>query len=167
MFNTPHELLVRVWDKTLRKYRAPEIENIWQMGICDAEYPGVGAIGYVTGYVNKQLSEIGLNEGDDRTPAKNYISQGLGTGYLTPGKIGYYKKRLTPELKLEDGKKIPMPRLYKQKIYNEDELKKISIASQKYALEKEEFRNANHEVSWKKREIEKEKEKLYKRNKGL
>ena len=160
MFNTPHEYLIREWDKKLRKFRAPEIENIWQMGQCDAEYPNGGALSYVTGYVDSKLSTIGTEDTDSRTKNRAYISKGIGTGHLTTAKKAYYKKRLTNFLTIEDGKKVPMPRLFKQKIYTEDEIKAISIKNQLHATSQD-----PQTFEQKKRIIQKEKKFLYNRKK--
>lgn len=86
------------------------------------------SVGYTLKYISK-AKRIPLHNNDDRIPEFSLMSKGLGTNYLTEKMIQWHKA--IPEeriyIKLKDGKKAPLPRYYKQKIYDESEKEKISF----------------------------------------
>lgn len=108
-----------------------KIQPAWDRG--DIYYGD--ASGASTAYTLKYISKPGripMFEGDDRQPEFSLMSKGLGSGYLTPQMVAWHKDNLENRLYLNllDGKKIAMPRYYKDKIYNDQERKKISAAAQ-------------------------------------
>lgn len=76
------------------------------------------SIGYTLKYMSKP-GKIPLHRNDDRVPEFRLMSKGLGLSYLT---IEMFEWHLADELNrmhcvLEDGRKIAMPRYYKDWIY--------------------------------------------------
>lgn len=108
LFNVPHGV----------RHTEEVMNEIWQHGKTDIRKVEAGSIAYVCGYLNKELK---LSKGDTRKPAKSFMSKGLGENYLTENIQHYYKKKLHPYLKIEDGLQISMPRYYKEKLYNFEE----------------------------------------------
>lgn len=97
------------------------------------------SVGYTLKYMSKK-SRIPLHVNDDRIPEFSLMSKGLGSGYLTEEIISWHKnKKLLDKrmyLTLPGGKKASMPRYYKEKIYNEQERKRIAyFAAIKYREE--------------------------------
>ena len=56
------------------------------------------------------------------------MSKGIGDNYMTDKMVKWHKANLTDRMycSLPDGKKVSMPRYYKDKIYSEMERKRIS-----------------------------------------
>ena len=81
-------------------------------------------INYVAGYIMKDNIKQ-INRHDDRLREFSLMSKGMGLSYLTPQMINYYKKRELTAILHENGHFISMPRYYKEKIFDKQELKKI------------------------------------------
>lgn len=92
------------------------------------------SIGYTLKYISK-ASKIPMHKNDDRQKEFSLMSKGLGTNYLTENMKAWHKAN--PEnrvyVPLPDGKKAPLPRYYKQRIYDEYEREKIAFHFQKKA----------------------------------
>ncbi|WNK13928.1 MAG: replication initiator protein [Microvirus sp.] len=91
------------------------------------------SIGYCLKYISK-ICYIGKDQKkDDRQPNFSLMSKGLGKNYLTQNMIQWHKNK--PEervyVPLKDGKKAPLPRYFKQLIYNESEKERIAFHFQK------------------------------------
>ncbi len=73
-------------------------------------------------------SQIPMHQNDDRKKEFSVMSKGLGSNYLTKQMITWHKNDLEKRMyvPIKDGKKIAMPRYYKDKMYNEDEKGKIN-----------------------------------------
>lgn len=87
------------------------------------------SIGYTLKYMTKQ-GKIPVHKNDDRQKEFSLMSKGLGSNYLTNEMINWHKSDLTKRMyiPMKDNKKIAMPRYYKDKIYNEQEKKKVANA---------------------------------------
>lgn len=85
------------------------------------------SIGYTLKYMCKQ-SKIPLHQNDDRKKEFAVMSKGLGKNYMTKQMINWHKNDLLNRMyvPIEDGKKIAMPRYFKDKIYTEIEKDKIN-----------------------------------------
>lgn len=139
MFNIPHSML--------RDYNS--IYSIWQKGQIQIDPCTAASIGYVTGYVMKRgqdgkythfenvydvykkryiqkLKVSSKNPEDPREQEFSIMSKKMGADYLTPQMINYHKQKLRNYVTKENGVKIALPRYYKEKIFNEEELGKIS-----------------------------------------
>ena len=92
------------------------------------------SIGYTLKYISK-ASKIPLHKNDDRQKEFSLMSKGLGSNYLTKNMVQWHKNN--PEervyVPLLDGKKAPLPRYYKEKIFDEYEKEKIAFHFQKKA----------------------------------
>lgn len=78
-------------------------------------------VGYTLKYMSKP-PRIPMHQNDDRVKEFSLMSKGLGMSYLTPQMIAWHHADLLERmyLNLEEGKKISMPRYYKDKIYDDD-----------------------------------------------
>jgi hypothetical protein len=85
------------------------------------------SIGYTLKYMSKE-SKIPMHKNDDRKKEFAVMSKGLGKHYLSEKMIKWHKNDLLNRMyvPIEDGKKIAMPRYYKDKIYTEEEKDKIN-----------------------------------------
>lgn len=77
------------------------------------------SVGYTLKYMLKP-TRVPVHQRDDRVPEFQLMSKGLGASYLTKQMIRWHKDDLYQRMyvPLLDGKKIAMPRYYKEKIYS-------------------------------------------------
>lgn len=88
------------------------------------------SIGYTLKYICKRCV-IGLADWDDRVPAFQLMSKGMGKAYLTDSMIRWHRSDMDNRLYCTiDGKKITLPRYYKERIYAPEELDLIRVAQQ-------------------------------------
>ena len=87
------------------------------------------SIGYTLKYMTKP-GKIPVHKNDDRQKEFSLMSKGLGANYLTKAMIHWHKNNLLERMyvPMKDGKKIAMPRYYKDKIYNEIEKMQVAFA---------------------------------------
>lgn len=98
------------------------IQPAWDLGeIHYGEVTGA-SVGYTLKYMTKP-SRIPLHHNDDRQREFSLMSKGLGISYLTEEMIRWHREDIDNRMycNIEDGKKIAMPRYFKNKIYEEDE----------------------------------------------
>lgn len=112
-------------------YNLPDwtyVENAWQLGHVHYDLEiSTAAMAYTTKYMDKP-KRIPMHRNDDRQPEFSLMSKGLGENYLTPENIHWHKADLTGRAYLPtQGKKISMPRYYKDKIYHQYE--KMALAA--------------------------------------
>lgn len=89
------------------------------------------SIGYTLKYMSK-AKRIPLHHKDDRSREFSCMSKGLGIHYLSPSMVSWHKAALTDRMYCNiDGKKIAMPRYYKDKLYTVEERQEILIAALK------------------------------------
>lgn len=101
--------------------RSAEVERSWQLGEIHIGKVSGASIAYTLKYMNKGKI-IPMHQNDDRIPEFSLMSKGMGSNFLSPSIIDYYKKDLSRAYVTNpDGHKIALPRYYKQKIYNENE----------------------------------------------
>lgn len=106
------------------------MSEIWQLGNARIDPCNIKTIQYVSKYVMKSAKRP---EGVE--PEFSLMSKGIGKSYLTNMVKRYYKDNQMPFVVLEDGKKQTMPRYFKERIFDEDELRKFgrdSLALIKY-----------------------------------
>lgn len=108
--------------------------------MCDAWSPRDTPIGHITigkvseasvGYTMKYISKVSrvpVHRNDDRQVEFSLMSKGLGECYLTKGMVEWHKADLENRqyCLLKDGKKISLPRYYKNKMLNEVEQNELS-----------------------------------------
>jgi len=123
IFNANIEFIERSWSECVNKKLALHrpLGQIHYGSLTEA------SVGYTLKYISK-AKRIPLHANDDRLPEFSLMSKGLGSNYLTEKTVVWHKNK--PEeriyIPLKDGKKAPMPRYFKQKIYDESEKEKIA-----------------------------------------
>lgn len=115
------------------------IQRAWQLGSVHYGTITGASIGYTLKYISKR-GNIPKHNNDDRKPQFGNMSKGLGANYLTESmKLWHHADKLTRMYcNLKDGKKIAMPRYYKNKIYEEKERKIIGVHVRSEQLKKQE-----------------------------
>ena len=116
LFNANKENIARAWALNNKSIGTYHIGNV-----SDA------SIGYTLKYMSKK-SQIPIHQNDDRKKEFSVMSKGLGSNYITEAMIKWHKDSLEQRMyvPIKDGKKIAMPRYYKDKMYTEEEKDKIN-----------------------------------------
>jgi hypothetical protein len=98
------------------------IQDSWQKGHVHYGQVSEASVGYTLKYMIKE-TKVPIHKNDDRKPEFQLMSKGLGKEYLTTKMQKWHKADLLNRmyLNVEGNKKIPMPRYYKDKLYNKDE----------------------------------------------
>lgn len=119
-----NEVLLRNYNQLDGEHRFQS--KIWPHGHITIGDVSAGAIGYVLKYMNKP-KRVPEFENDDRTREFSVMSKGIGISYVSDEMVKWHKANLLERMHIviEDGKKISMPRYYRNKIYNEKERKRI------------------------------------------
>ena len=109
------------------------------IGSCHIGNVSSASIGYTLKYMCKE-SKIPMHQNDDRKKEFAVMSKGLGKNYMTNAMIKWHKNDLLNRMyvPIEDGKKIAMPRYFKDKIYTELEKDKINEHMVKIGEEQDE-----------------------------
>ncbi len=148
MFNLPKEYIDN-----------PELLDIdWKYGQTLITECNAKTINYVTKYINKtmyterpeELIDVDTGEIliDDRVKEFSLMSKGLGKDYLTPQTVKYYQKKQIPYLTIENGDKRPMPRYYKDKLYNKEVKHIIKEKTLEHLEKKPEFQNELQKIEY-------------------
>ena len=124
LFNANIELIEKSWSDCVNKksklYRP--LGQIHYGTLTDA------SVGYTLKYISK-AKRIPLLQNDDRLPEFALMSKGLGKNYLTSKMVQWHKNK--PEervyVPLQDGKKAPMPRYLKERIFDASEKEAIAF----------------------------------------
>lgn len=102
------------------------IQPAWQNG--DIHYGEVNAAscGYTLKYMTKGRV-VPKHCNDDRVPEFSLMSKGIGANYLTSAMCEWHKADVAERVycALPDGKKAPMCRYYKDKLYTKEERERI------------------------------------------
>lgn len=120
------------------------IAEAWQLGQIHIGEVNEASVGYTLKYMSKK-SQIPVHQNDDRQKEFSLMSKRLGANYLTPEMVKWHESDLLNRmyLPLQDGKKIAMPRYFKEKIYTPEERERIgqkmSDKAAKIQLTNEEF----------------------------
>lgn len=104
-----------------------ELEGSWEHGYMHFGTVTGASVGYCLKYISKG-SRVPEYKGDDRKPEFSIMSKGLGANYLTDSIIDWHKAAPVDRgcLVIEDGRKISLPRYYKDRIFNAQECTIIS-----------------------------------------
>lgn len=113
------------------------IQSAWQLGQVHYGTVTGASVGYTLKYISKG-SKVPLHANDDRVPEFSLMSKGLGKNYLTDSMRRWHKNSMNDRMyiMLPEGKKISMPRYFKDKIYDEDERKVVAFWSRKRMLDR-------------------------------
>lgn len=108
----------------------------WDKGHITVGQVTGASVGYTMKYISKR-KRIPMHRNDDRLPEFSLMSKGLGVNYLTDAIFEWHHADLENRmyLTLEDGRKVGMPRYYKEKLYDTVEKMKIARVSEKKMLE--------------------------------
>lgn len=120
MFNAYPDLVVQAW-----KLKSKEIGHVHIGNLTPA------SIGYTLKYVCKP-SRIPLHRNDDRIPEFSLMSKSMGLNYITDETLRWHYADLENRqyITIEDGKRIALPRYYRQKMYDKILSKHIGTQSQ-------------------------------------
>lgn len=120
------------------------INDSWNLGHVHYGTVSGASIGYTLKYLSKSHDQRVLRNNDVQSQF-SLMSKGLGKAYTEKKKmIKWHKSDLEGRMyvNLQDGKKASMPRYYKDKIYSDEERKRISFFRKiLMLLEKEEETN--------------------------
>lgn len=149
LFNAPIELIQNSWARTVYKRervmrkRAYKGERYKFVDTKKTIHLGSVYYGTVTGasiaYALKYISKEGkIPFGDSRKKEFSLMSKGLGKNYLTPQMISWHLANMEKRqyCVMEGGTKVSMPRYYKSKIYNAEQLGIMKGANEKRIKQK-------------------------------
>lgn len=116
LYNSNHHDVVKAWSL--------DGKAIGHVNFRGAE---INAIGYTLKYITKE-KRVGKHHQDDRAKEFSMMSKGLGRNYVTAEMIGWHQADLLNRMycPLKDGKKAPMARYYKDRIYDKEQLEEIA-----------------------------------------
>lgn len=98
------------------------IEKHWHNGFIHIGTVTEGSIAYVLKYIIKDQEEVG-----DRPKPFLLMSKGLGHSYTQNEQVKrFFKKNLPTYIQDEKGFKYPIPRYYRDKLFTEEEKKKVN-----------------------------------------
>lgn len=106
------------------------ISDAWGQGRVHYGEVTSASIRYTLDYMSKPKI-IPVYDGDDRQPEFSLMSKGLGAGYLSEKMIKWHHDSMMERMyvNIEDGKKVAMPRYYKQRIYKWWDINMINEAN--------------------------------------
>jgi hypothetical protein len=109
------------------------IHKAWEKGEVHIGELTEASAAYTAKYINKGKI-IPMHKNDDRIPEFSLMSKKLGLNYLSEKIINYHRADIERNyLTLEDGKKISLPRYFREKIWTEGERRKqADILAQKF-----------------------------------
>lgn len=148
LFNAKYSTIDKAWmldNKYIGTVHVP-IENINE-----------AMVGYTLKYISKP-SKVPMHKNDDRLKEFSLMSKGLGENYLTKNIKKWHTQnseavQTRQYIVLKGGKKIALPRYYKNKLYNDIQKLQIQIAAQKInsltqqQLEDEHGDNLSHHLA--------------------
>lgn len=132
LFNAELELMFSKGDILLLKRSEFNGKQVVRMKQWDKGHVTVGkvegaSVGYVMKYISEPVKNFKLN--NDSCRPFSIMSNGLGIGYLNQEMFNYHHEDLVNRMFCNvDGKKITMPRYYKDRLYNNSERKEIKEA---------------------------------------
>lgn len=126
--NANHVAAKRIMLDGKHEFHSP----LWPYGHITIGQVSAASIGYVLEYISKQ-ARIPVHKNDDRLKERSVMSKGLGEKYLKTGRQWHRKNLLNRYyLPIEDGKRIALPRYYKDRLYSKTE--RIYIGKQKQII---------------------------------
>ena len=97
------------------------IHKAWDKGEVHIGELTEASAAYTAKYINKGKI-IPMHQNDDRVPEFSLMSKKLGLNYLSEKIINYHRADIERNfITLEDGKKISLPRYFREKIWTESE----------------------------------------------
>lgn len=125
IFNASPELMLKAWGITNHQTKAWQPLGHIFVGTCTP-----ASTGYVLKYMTK-LKWRPMHVNDDRQSPFSRMSQGLGRDYLSEAMIKWHMADVANRAYCTtlDGKKIGMPRYYRNKLYTQAEAEQMVAAS--------------------------------------
>lgn len=128
----PHHHALFFLDKYLDDF-SNYIAKCWQFGFITISDINGARINYVTGYCLKKFNVDWSDLPDRLNPDKcRLISKGLGVGYLSDRIKKYHKDGLVTQYSLAGQYGSSLPRYYKEKIFDAEELEQIKSTNRCY-----------------------------------
>jgi len=117
-----------------------DIEKAWKLGTVHVGQVSGDSIAYCVKYLDKE-KKIPVHKRDDRIPEYSISSKNMGMSYITDDIIEWHTNNLERNyIVKEDGMKIALPRIYKDKILTEqqkDEQRMLAQDAQEERFQKE------------------------------
>lgn len=106
------------------------IQPAWDYGQIHYGKVEEASVGYCLKYISKP-GRIPMHRNDDRLPEHSLMSKGLGISYLSEAMRQWHMDDMETRMycNLMDGKKIAMPRYFKQKLYTDEQRKMIAASA--------------------------------------
>lgn len=95
------------------------IQKAWGLGQIHIGNAKEGSIYYTLKYALKRVGKWSKSDEDDRNVEKALMSRGLGLNFLTDDMVAFYQADVSRPVTLLDGQKLPLPRYYRDKLYNQ------------------------------------------------
>jgi hypothetical protein len=113
-----HSIMFNLPDKIIKNSQLVA-EDFWRRGQVDIGTVTIASIKYVTGYFYKSFRAVK----ESKIPSPFAImSKRIGECYVNNENIvDHHKRNLDPTVRMPGGYKIPMPRYYRDKIFDSDE----------------------------------------------
>lgn len=113
------------------------VNKSWKLGHIHFGDVNEASIGYCLKYISK-TGNAPSHGRDDRQPEFQLMSKGIGKNYLTKQMRQWHKRDLVNRyyIPLKDGKKIAMPRYYKDKLYTKHQKQMIGATLQQRDTDK-------------------------------
>jgi hypothetical protein len=127
------------------------IDKIWSKGHIHIDPVNTNTIRYVTKYILKKNFTI-REDTDKRQQEFSLMSKGLGKSYLTPQMKNYHRENMLAHVTLAGGILTPLPRYFKDKIFDDAMKEQLSEEAELYRnYNFEKLFNSNHDkkLEWK------------------
>lgn len=116
------------------------ISKAWTHGSVHLGQVEGASVGYTLKYMSKK-SSVPLHRNDDRETEFRLMSKGLGASYMTDEIKKWHTDHRVVDQRmycvLPDGRKVSMPRYYKDKIYTEMQRKRVGFFTRLRMLEEQ------------------------------
>lgn len=114
------------------------IQPAWQNGECHYGTVTGASVGYTLKYMSKP-SRIPLHANDDRLKEFSLMSKGLGANYLTDAMRNWHLADCDNRMyvNVDGNKKVSMPRYFKDKIYSDEQRKRVAYFSRLEMIKRE------------------------------
>lgn len=120
------------------------IEKSWQLGSVHCDIVNGNTVAYTTKYMHKGKL-IPVHQNDDRIPEFQLISKGLGLSYINDDTVRFHTSDLSRNYVVaEGGVKVPMPAIYRQKIFSESQRKQQARSVQTLINESEDKKKSDY-----------------------
>lgn len=108
---------------------ARSLQATWTLGSIHIGNVEGASIGYTLKYISKGRTVPAFDR-DDREKEFSLMSKKMGLNYVTPQMVNWHNATNDRMfITIEDGRKISMPRYYKEKIFT-DELKRATVGNE-------------------------------------